>query len=113
MGQGHYQAVGYGVLLNTKPLKQAIERMSEEDWDLVDKHDIKTSYESKIPYWCVLVWDGRDDLAPATTRLVDFVAERKVTPAMAKRWEKFAEAVKQRLGVILPAPEVLWIADYD
>lgn len=107
MGHGAYYAVGYGVLLDKQleafeATDDGIERVDDAGKGL----HIRTSNESRTPYWAIIIHDGRNEMFP--TQKLKKLAEVKVPENVKKDWKEFCK----RLGLKLK-PELLWISDYD
>lgn len=123
MGQGHYNAIGFGCL-RPKSIGDALERdmavggsMADEFYDLVSKHGGHTGYESRPDYIAIFLADSGCDhvtMAPTST-MADFVKSAKalVVPSVVAKWERIRREVKRRFGIALPAGRLLFIADYD
>lgn len=109
MGQGHYSAVGYGVILDKKLWRfEESEANSDKLQKAMDAAGgIRSAYESKSPYWAIFIYDGAEGGLPPTQSLADF-ANVKVPAGVKKRWERFCKVLEMDLK-----PELLWIEDYD
>jgi hypothetical protein len=122
MGQGHYNAIGYGCLAPELPRKKWDEDyahgglMADDYFDAISDAGARHSYESKTDYTAIILADsGFDNMTMSPTTTLDgFVnfAQSLVTRKVVAKWERVRKVAK-RHGVVLPAGQLLFIADYD
>jgi hypothetical protein len=123
MGQGHYNAIGFGCLY-----PEALKKKLAADWksngtlgddfyDLVSTCGGRTGYESKPDYIAIFLADsGRDHVTMSPTCALNLFTGKMnalVTPAVIARWERLRKKAMQKFGIDLPAGQLLFIADYD
>jgi hypothetical protein len=119
MGQGTFGAIGFGAVLTKKQSKA----LFDEDGDLkIEAKRPRTAYESDDDYVAYLIFDasgytnnGYDQRYAVPLNRLEADTRKRYPEAYAaakKNWAALVKAAK-KIGVDLPAGQLIYVHDYD